>query len=299
MEMWKKIIQEMIDWIEENIEERPNLIKMSEVIGYSPCYCSHLFHEVTGMTLKHYLAGRRLFYATLALRDTNERIIDVALRYGYSSQEALTRAFAKNYGCTPYAYRKNPGPLPLPMKQNVLFPEDYMKLKQGGFMMGNLKDAQMRFEYIPAHKYIGIWDKDIHNYCEFFAKYNCDEITGTVESMRHVAHEIVGPHMAGWFKVNGERGYFYGVGVPLDYNGEIPKGFQIKEIPATMYMKFFHPAFDYLQDNNEVMKRVEDLAWNFKPEDYGYTWNEEVCQDYQIHFPEVVGYQILRPVKKL
>ena len=47
------------------------------------------------------------------------------------------------------------------------------------------------------------------------------------------------------------------------------------------------------------MKRVEELAWNFDPKTIGYEWNETECQDYQRHYPEVIGYQILRPVKKL
>lgn len=66
-----------------------------------------------------------------------------------------------------------------------------------------------------------------------------------------------------------------------------------------MYMKFYHPTFDYLLDNGEVMGRVEQLAWNYTPQKDGYEWNEEVCQDYQIHYPEIVGYEVLRPVEKL
>lgn len=60
-----------------------------------------------------------------------------------------------------------------------------------------------------------------------------------------------------------------------------------------------HPPFDYLTENMEVMKRVEDLAWNFDPASIGYEWNEEAGQDYQRHYPEGLGYQILRPVRKM
>jgi len=87
------------------------------------------------MTLKSYLAGRRLCYVALALRDSKDRIIDIALRYGFSSQEALTRAFVKSYGCTPYAYRMNPKPIKLSVKQTVLFPD---KKLFGGIEMDNM-----------------------------------------------------------------------------------------------------------------------------------------------------------------
>lgn len=90
---WNEAIQNMIYWIEDNLTENPSLFDMSKQIGYSPYYCSTKFHEIVGMTIKSYIAGRRLAKATLVIRDTNERILDIAVEYGYSSQEALTRAF--------------------------------------------------------------------------------------------------------------------------------------------------------------------------------------------------------------
>ncbi len=277
---------------------------MSCEIGYSPSYCSYLFHHVTGITLKSYIAGRRLCHATLELRDTNMRILDIAVKYGYSSQEALTRAFVSAYGLTPLTYRKRPKPIQLSLKQNVISPGDYVN--NGGNSMSSIKKANIRFEYIPAHKYIGIWDIRVNNYGDFWKYHDCDEVCGIIESMRNVAHENVGPHMAGWFYENGIKGYFYGFGVATDYNGEIPKGFEIKEFPECNYMVFFHPPFEYLPENSEVMSRVENLAWNYNPSQSdrwwipnGYEWNEKLCQVYQRHFPEVMGYEVLRPVKRI
>lgn len=304
MNEWKVSIQKIIDWIEINIENKPSLLEMSQKIGYSPYYCSYLFHQITGITLKSYIAGRRLCHATLELRDTNVRILDIALKYGYSSQEALTRALVNAYGLTPLTYRKSPKPVQLSIKQDVLSPEDYIPI--GGNRMSNIKEPSIRFEYIPAHKYIGIWDIRVNNYCDFWKYHDCDEVCGIIESMSNVASESVGPHMAGWFYEAGKRGYFYGFGVPIDYNGEIPDGFEIKEFPASNYMVFFHPPFQYLEDNGEVMTSVEKLAWNYNPLQSdrwwilgGYEWNEEECQIYQRHFPEVMGYEVLRPVKKI
>lgn len=301
---WKVAIQKIIDWIEINIENKPNLLEMSQKIGYSPSYCSYLFHQVIGTTLKSYIAGRRLCHATLELRDTNVRILDIALKYGYSSQEALTRAFVNAYGLTPLTYRKSPKPVQLSIKPDVISPEDYINI--GGNRMSNIKEPSIRFEYIPAHKYIGIWDIRANNYCDFWKYHDCDEVCGIIESMRNVASESVGPHMAGWFYENGKRGYFYGLGVPTDYNGEIPDGFEVKEFPASNYMVFFHPPFQYLEENGEVMNRVEKLAWNYNPMKSdrwwipgGYEWNEKECQIYQRHFPEVMGYEVLRPVRRL
>ncbi|MFZ2538481.1 MAG: AraC family transcriptional regulator [Oscillospiraceae bacterium] len=296
---WNEAIQKMIDWIEQNITENPTLLSMSKQIGYSPFYCSSQFHEIVGITLKSYVAGRRLCGATLEIRDTNERILDIAIKYGFSSQEALTRAFVNTYGCTPGAYRKNPQPILLSTKKIVFFPEHYMNKGEPTMDKTILTNPNVRIEYIPAHKYIGIWDSQATCYYEFWKRHNCDEVCGIIDSMNNVMHPVVTCHTAGWFYENGKKGYFYGLGVALDYKGEIPKGFVIREFPESYYLVFFHPSFDYLKDCGEVMDRVENLAWNFDPKAKGYHWNEDVCQDYQRHCPELIGYEVLRPIEKL
>lgn len=120
MNEWTRSIQKMIDWIEGNIRDNPTLLDMSKQIGYSPYYCSTKFHEIVGMTIKSYISGRRLAIATLEIRDTKTRILDIALHCGYSSQEALTRAFSSAYGCTPAEYRRKPRPVALSIRQVVL-----------------------------------------------------------------------------------------------------------------------------------------------------------------------------------
>lgn len=47
------------------------------------------------------------------------------------------------------------------------------------------------------------------------------------------------------------------------------------------------------------MKRAEELAWNFDPTTLGFEWSEDMCQDDQRHYPEGLGYQVLRAVKKI
>lgn len=293
----------MIDWIEENLTENLTLLDMSRQVGYSPYYCSTQFREIVGMTLKSYIAGRRLAKAALEIRDTKERILDIAIKYGYSSQEALTRAFHSAYGCTPAAYRRNNCPLRLSIRQVVLEPYD---VEKGEINMGKtcLTDAQVRIEYIPAHKYLGIWDENAKDYPTFWAYHSCDEVCGVIDSLSHFSDPIVGPHMAGWFVKAGERRYFYGMGVPTDYDGPIPEGFELKEIPGSYYAVFFHPTFDYLQDNCTVMPRVENMAWNFDISKLGssamrFAWNEECPHSYQCHYPEVRGYEVYRPIKRI
>ncbi|GAA4654067.1 AraC family transcriptional regulator [Anaerocolumna aminovalerica] len=101
-----KTIENMVNWVEENIEECPTLEEMSDFVGYSPCYCSTKFHEYVGVSFKDYIQKRQLSMAAVALQKTKGRIIDIAIQYGFSSHEAFTRAFTRAYGYTPFQYRK-------------------------------------------------------------------------------------------------------------------------------------------------------------------------------------------------
>lgn len=296
---WNEVVQAMIDWIEEHITESPGLLEMSKQIGYSPCYCSSQFHTITGMTLKSYVAKRRLCRAALEVRDTDERILEIALKYGFSSQQALTRAFVHAYGCTPGLYRKNPEPVPFSMKKEVLFPEYYQNKGEPTMNKTVLTDANVRVEFIPDHKYMAVRDNKVTGYFPFWEYHNCDKVCGMIESMEHVAHPLLGCHTAGWFWENGKKGYSYGMGLLEDYQGKIPDGFETYEYPGSYYLVFYHPVFDFLKDCEEVMKRVEDLAWNFDPAVMGFQWNEGICQDYQRQMPEKFGYEVLRPVKRM
>lgn len=107
MNLSVKTLENMVEWVEENIKGNPTLGEMSDHVRYSPFYCSIKFHEYVGITFKQYIAELRLNHAEKEIRNTNRKFLDIALDYGFSSQEAFTRAFTNAYGCTPYKYRKH------------------------------------------------------------------------------------------------------------------------------------------------------------------------------------------------
>ena len=295
---WIYAAQKLVNYVEDHICENPSLSEISAHIGYSSYYCSEQFHRVAGMTIREYIQKRRLAMAAVELRDTGVPIVDIALKYGFSDQTTFTRSFKSVYGCAPSAYRKWPKPLPLVCKKMLLEP---FKKKEGETDMGNLSKPYVHLEYIPAHKDLGIYKRFVTGEGEIWPGHDCDLGCGIISSFKEEELDlIVTRFTAGWTWENGERSYFFGSGVPTGYRGTVPEGFELRgEFPGSYYIVFGHQPFDYLSENVEVMKRVEELAWNFEPGSLGFAWNEDVCQDYQRHYPEVMGYQVLRPVKKL
>lgn len=243
---------------------------------------------------------RRISCAALDLRDTDARILDIAVKYGFSSQEAFTRAFVKAFHVTPAVYRRAPRPIPLAIRVEVFSPYHFNVKERGKMVEVNLQEVEIKTERIPAHKFIGIWDISSQNYGEFWNNgHNCDEISGTLDSMSHLCLPGQLGQTAGWFYQDGQKGYLYGIPVAAEYDGEIPEGMECRDIPESDCLVFFYPPFDYLRANGEVMSIVEQKAWNFDPTEMGFVWDEGTKYDYQRHFPEGYGYAVLRPVKKI
>ncbi|PGS40930.1 AraC family transcriptional regulator [Bacillus cereus] len=142
-------IQKMIDWIESNLKEEFSLNELSRYIGYSPFYCSFKFHQVTGISIRRYILLRRLYLSTRDLT-IDRKIIDVAFDYGYSSQEAYSRAFKNVFGMNPREFQLNKMPI-----------QSFIKLKIEGEFKMNIS-RKLEVEQLRNVKR-ELFDKDVLN----------------------------------------------------------------------------------------------------------------------------------------
>jgi len=95
-----------VDYIEENIWDEIALADVSSVTAYSPYHFGRLFYYIAEMPLSEYIRKRKLSLAADDLLSGGEKIIDLAVKYGYDSADSFTRAFVKQHGVTPTAARK-------------------------------------------------------------------------------------------------------------------------------------------------------------------------------------------------
>lgn len=288
MNSWKEPIRQMAAWIDENLSTGATLTDLARRIGYSPTYCSTQFRRVTGLTLREYTMQRRLWRAAIAIRDTDARLIDIALDCGYASHAAMTAAFTREFGVTPMTFRSTGRllPLPLPFRSEKA---------QGGEHM--LTDPNIRVEYVPTHRYLGVFRPSMQGEEPVWPGHDCDLVTHTVESLSHLADVVIPAHTAGWTINGDERQYFYGLGVPADYHDAIPAGFELRDVAGGYYQVVSHPPFDYTEDNAEVMRRVEALAFGERCAVPGFRWQHS-GHCYQRHYPEGHGYMVLRPIER-
>ncbi len=103
-------IQSMIEWIEEHVTGAFSLEALAQYVGYSPYYCSFKFHQATGISIRRYVLLRKLYLSIEDLAN-GRKVIDIAIEYGYSSQEAYSRAFKSVFGVSPGEMQMNQRPV--------------------------------------------------------------------------------------------------------------------------------------------------------------------------------------------
>ena len=95
------LLNKMIDYIEDNLEEDIEYNKLAKIVGVSLYSLERIFIFITNISIAEYIRVRRLSKALEEIKTTNNKIMDIAIKYGYSSSISFTRAFKKYFGITP------------------------------------------------------------------------------------------------------------------------------------------------------------------------------------------------------
>ena len=97
---WLKNWNEALDYLEENLDKEIKLEELGRLAGCSAYHFQRMFSYLAGVPLKEYIRRRRMTRAAADLR-AGEKVLDVALRYGYDSPTAFNRAFQTVHGVAP------------------------------------------------------------------------------------------------------------------------------------------------------------------------------------------------------
>lgn len=104
----ESMLNDLLLWIEKNLEAPQNLQILSDKSGYSKWSLQRLFKKITGYSLAAYTRKRRLTRAAEELRRSDIAISDSAQKYQFDDLSALCRSFKKNVAISPSAYRRLP-----------------------------------------------------------------------------------------------------------------------------------------------------------------------------------------------
>lgn len=94
-----------LEYIENNLTEDISVEDIAARAFLSPFYFQKIFHVLCGYTVGEYIRMRRLSCAAQELMSGDVKVIDTAMRYGYSSPDSFSKAFAAFHGISPSAVK--------------------------------------------------------------------------------------------------------------------------------------------------------------------------------------------------
>lgn len=160
---WIDRLNRAVEYLEEHLEE-PDLREAAKIACCSPYHFQRMFSLLAGAPLSEYIRRRRMSRAAADLQD-GEKIVDVALKYGYSSPTAFNRAFQAVHGLPPSA-AKAPGaalksypPLRFAITVQGVEEMEYRIEKKDAFRIVGVsaplgKDMEENFKNVP-----GLWGR--------------------------------------------------------------------------------------------------------------------------------------------
>lgn len=160
---WIDRLNQAVDYLEGHLEA-PDLGEAARIACCSPYHFQRMFTLPAGAPLSEYIRRRKMSRAAADLQH-GERIVDVALKYGYSSPTAFNRAFQAVHGLPPSA-AKTPGavlkshpPLRFAITVQGVEEMEYRIEKRDAFRIVGVsaplsKDMEENFQCVPQ-----LWGK--------------------------------------------------------------------------------------------------------------------------------------------
>lgn len=102
---WAQRMEATVDYIENHLTEDIMYDEVAKIACCSMHQFGRVFSYIVGISLSEYIRRRRLTLSALELQTSNAKVIDIAMKYGYNSPDAFTRAFFTIHGVTPKVAR--------------------------------------------------------------------------------------------------------------------------------------------------------------------------------------------------
>lgn len=194
------------------------------------------FSLLCGFSVTEYIRKRRLTLAGQDVAATNEKIIDIALKYGYDSPDSFTKAFTRFHGATPISIRKDHlsvksySPLKIIFSLEGGYIMDYKIVKKDAF---DIIGIGKKFSYETANEEIPIFRREFYTENKF-------------------------PNLKGSFGINVdvEKGNFeYIIADRIDCNTRIENALIRKTVPSLTWAVF--PCIGAIPHSlQNILKRV-------------------------------------------
>lgn len=228
---WLTGVQNAINYIEEHLTEEIDYTQVAKEANCLSFYFQRIFGILCGMTLGDYIRNRRLTLAGNELRAADEKVIDIALKYGYESPESFTRAFSRFHGVTPSEAKKYGSKLKSFSRLSVK-----ITLNGGNIMDYKIieKEAFDIIEKVEVHTVEN--SENAKSIPDFWTRSHND---GTVKKLLDTTTDrtFIFGVCYGNLPENAKT-FDYSIAAKCDENTVVPEGFRKNTIPARTWAVF-------------------------------------------------------------
>ena len=245
-----KSFNNTIDYLETVLDDEIDEKKVTQLSGYSYSMFSRLFSILTETTLSEYLRSRRLTEAAVILRNTDEKIIDVAFKFGYESSDSFGTAFKTFHGFTPSEVR-NGKPFKLVSRVQLALSVrggrsmNITIQKKQAFTVAGVNEQSINSSLCP-----NVWDT-------LYEKYSHDELASLGSGQRvGICHDVENPstinYMAGYIVTGADKARSMGLDVLEVEEAEYAVVELVGSVPECIHngwkyaMEVFFPEHGYL-----------------------------------------------------
>ena len=219
MGTWINGLQDALEFIEEHLTEDIKIKDVAEKAYVSEFHFQRIFSVLCGFSIAEYIRSRRMTLAARELANGEVKVIDIAVKYGYDSPDSFTRAFTKFHGITPSAAKekgaiiRNFSPLRITLSL------------EGGTMMDYRIEKKAAF-YVMGRKINFTSETSYQEIPKFWEEHMKDGGSTIVCGMYGICMDSDG--------VN----FDYLIADNYMPNKEIPKGYEVRTIPAGTWAIF-------------------------------------------------------------
>ena len=289
MDEQRVAVRAMQDYISEHIRDEITIEDLAMAAGFSPWHARRLFEKHLNMTPAVYVRRLKLSKSALRLRDEAVTVLDVAMDMGFGSVDGYQRAFRKEFGCNPKEYSSSPIPV-------WLFTPYLIESKERNVSkMNETRTVFIQVIEKPARKVIikrGIKADEYFSYCN---EVGCD-VWGLLTSIKSISGEPVCLWLPKHLRKPVTNEYVQGVEVESDYNGTIPEGFEIIDLPAAKYLLFRGEPFAQ-EDYAKAIGEIWEAEKKYDPAFIGFEWDDSNPR-IQLEPRGERGYIELVPIKE-
>ena len=147
---WIERLNKSINYIEEHLTDEIDYEQLGKIACCSSYHYQRMFTYMAGIPLSEYIRRRKMSLAAVDLHEKDVKIIDVSMKYGYSSPTAFNRAFQTIHGIAP-SFIKNEGAMIKsfpPIKFNII-----IKGEEGmNYRIENKEDFRILGVSMPLNK---------------------------------------------------------------------------------------------------------------------------------------------------